>query len=86
MKQNSQLSDVLHVLLHMAEGEGPATSEALAGVYHQHLAARACQLQGGGQAGVAAADNGKVNVLHAVCSFRWWWPAWPDALCCAMRR
>jgi DNA-binding IscR family transcriptional regulator len=31
MKQNSQLSDVLHVLLHMAEGEGPATSEALAG-------------------------------------------------------
>lgn len=30
MKQNSQLSDVLHVLLHMAEGDGPATSEALA--------------------------------------------------------
>ncbi|OWQ87574.1 transcriptional regulator [Roseateles aquatilis] len=30
MKQNSQLSDVLHVLLHMAEGEGPSTSEALA--------------------------------------------------------
>jgi DNA-binding IscR family transcriptional regulator len=30
MKQNSQLSDVLHVLLHMAEGNGPATSEMLA--------------------------------------------------------
>jgi DNA-binding IscR family transcriptional regulator len=30
MKKNSQLSDVLHVLLHMAEGDGPATSEALA--------------------------------------------------------
>jgi len=30
MKQNSQLSDVLHVLLHMAEGDGPATSESLA--------------------------------------------------------
>jgi DNA-binding IscR family transcriptional regulator len=30
MKKNSQLSDVLHVLLHMAEGEGPATSESLA--------------------------------------------------------
>jgi DNA-binding IscR family transcriptional regulator len=30
MKQNSQLSDVLHVLLHMAEGDGPSTSEALA--------------------------------------------------------
>jgi len=30
MKSNSQLSDVLHVLLHMAEGDGPSTSEALA--------------------------------------------------------
>jgi hypothetical protein len=30
MKQNSQLSDVLHVLLHMAEGDGPATRETLA--------------------------------------------------------
>jgi DNA-binding IscR family transcriptional regulator len=30
MKQNSQLSDILHVLLHMAESDGPATSETLA--------------------------------------------------------
>jgi tRNA (cmo5U34)-methyltransferase len=30
MKRNSQLSGVLHVLLHMAEQEGPATSEVLA--------------------------------------------------------
>src|SRR5256885_3993265 len=30
MKQNSQFSDVLHVLLHMAEGDGPATSDMLA--------------------------------------------------------
>jgi DNA-binding IscR family transcriptional regulator len=30
MKSNSQLSDVLHVLLHMAEGDGPSTSDALA--------------------------------------------------------
>jgi Rrf2 family protein len=30
MKRNSQFSDVLHVLLHMAEFEGPATSEDLA--------------------------------------------------------
>jgi DNA-binding IscR family transcriptional regulator len=30
MKSNSRLSDVLHVLLHMAEGDGSATSEALA--------------------------------------------------------
>ena len=30
MKKNSKLSGVLHVLLHMAEFEGPATSETLA--------------------------------------------------------
>lgn len=30
MKRNSQLSGVLHVLLHMAEHDGPVTSEALA--------------------------------------------------------
>ncbi|MDH0866754.1 Rrf2 family transcriptional regulator [Mitsuaria sp. GD03876] len=30
MRVNSQLSDVLHVLLHMAERDTPATSEALA--------------------------------------------------------
>ena len=30
MKRNSQLSGVLHVLLHMAERDGPMTSEALA--------------------------------------------------------
>jgi Rrf2 family protein len=29
MKTSSQLSDVLHVLLHIAEADGPATSEAL---------------------------------------------------------
>ena len=30
MKRNSQFSDILHVLLHMAESAQPATSEALA--------------------------------------------------------
>lgn len=30
MSRNSQLSDILHVLLHMAESDGPITSEALA--------------------------------------------------------
>jgi len=32
MKRDSRLSGVLHVLLHMAETEGPVTSKALAGV------------------------------------------------------
>jgi Rrf2 family protein len=30
MKSNSQLSDLLHVLLHMADSQAPATSETLA--------------------------------------------------------
>ena len=30
MKQSSQLSDVLHVLLHMAESNAPLTSDTLA--------------------------------------------------------
>jgi hypothetical protein len=30
MRQNSRLSGVLHILLHMAEHEGPLTSEMLA--------------------------------------------------------
>jgi len=34
MKSSSQLSDVLHVLLHMAEHEGPTTSEVLAAAMH----------------------------------------------------
>jgi DNA-binding IscR family transcriptional regulator len=32
MRRGSRLSGVLHVLLHMAEVEGPVTSEAMAGV------------------------------------------------------
>ena len=32
MKKDSRLSGVLHVLLHMAEIDGPVTSEALAGM------------------------------------------------------
>ncbi|MBX6330529.1 MAG: Rrf2 family transcriptional regulator [Gemmatimonadaceae bacterium] len=32
MKRNSRLSGVLHVLLHMAERDGPVTSEVLANV------------------------------------------------------
>ncbi|MDO9357125.1 MAG: Rrf2 family transcriptional regulator [Solirubrobacteraceae bacterium] len=34
MKRDSRLSSVLHVLLHMAEADGPMTSEALAAAMH----------------------------------------------------
>ncbi|OPF62825.1 Rrf2 family transcriptional regulator [Hydrogenophaga sp. H7] len=36
MKQNSQLSDVLHVLLHMAERDAPMTSDTLATAMQTH--------------------------------------------------
>jgi len=36
MKSGSQLSDILHVLLHMAESDGPATSDALAAAMQTH--------------------------------------------------
>ena len=36
MKQNSQLSDVLHVLLHMAERDAPLTSDTLAAAMQTH--------------------------------------------------
>lgn len=36
MKSNNQLSDVLHVLLHMAECESPATSDTLAAAMQTH--------------------------------------------------
>lgn len=36
MKQDSRLSGVLHVLLHMAERPGPTTSEVLARAMHTH--------------------------------------------------
>ncbi len=36
MKQSSQLSDVLHVLLHMAESDAPLTSDTLATAMQTH--------------------------------------------------
>jgi DNA-binding IscR family transcriptional regulator len=36
MKRDGKLSDLLHVLLHMAELDGPVTSEALAGILRTH--------------------------------------------------
>lgn len=36
MKQDSKLSGILHVLLHMASVDGPTTSERLATMMHTH--------------------------------------------------
>ena len=58
MKQNSQLSDVLHVLLHMAEGEGPATSEVLAIAMQTHPVVLRRLMAGLRDAGFVVSEKG----------------------------
>lgn len=58
MKQNSQLSDVLHVLLHMAEGEGPATSESLAAAMQTNPVVLRRLMSGLREAGFVASAKG----------------------------
>ncbi len=58
MKQSSQLSDVLHVLLHMAEGDGPATSEALAAAMQTNPVVLRRLMAGLREAGLVASAKG----------------------------
>ena len=58
MKQNTQLSEVLHVLLHMAEGTGPATSEALAAAMSTHPVVLRRLMAGLREAGFVASAKG----------------------------
>jgi DNA-binding IscR family transcriptional regulator len=58
MKQNSQFSDVLHVLLHMAEGDGPATSETLAAALQTHPVVLRRLMGGMREAGLVASSKG----------------------------
>lgn len=58
MKHSSQLSDVLHVLLHMAEGDVPATSEMLAAAVHTNPVVLRRLMGGLRQAGFVASAKG----------------------------
>ena len=58
MKQNSQLSDVLHVLLHMAENEAPSTSEQLAAAMQTHPVVLRRLMAGLREAGFVASAKG----------------------------
>lgn len=58
MKSNSQLSDVLHVLLHMAEGDGPSTSEALAAAMRTNPVVLRRLMSGLREAGFVASAKG----------------------------
>lgn len=58
MKQNSQLSDVLHVLLHMAEGDGPVTSDRLAAAMQTNPVVLRRLMTGLREAGLVASSKG----------------------------
>lgn len=58
MKSNSQLSDVLHVLLHLAQAEAPLTSEALAAAMHTHPVVLRRLMVGLRAAGFVASEKG----------------------------
>lgn len=58
MKSNSQLSDVLHVLLHMAESEGPATSAALSAAMQTNPVVLRRLMSGLREAGFVASAKG----------------------------
>ncbi len=58
MKRDTRLSGVLHVLLHMAEMEGPATSEALAGAMGTHPVVVRRLMVGLRQAGFVTSGKG----------------------------
>lgn len=58
MKTDSRLSGVLHILLHMAEMDGPATSEALATAMHTNPVVVRRLMTGLRQAGFVASAKG----------------------------
>ncbi|HEY0819424.1 MAG TPA: Rrf2 family transcriptional regulator [Rhizobacter sp.] len=58
MKSNTQLSDVLHVLLHMAEHDGPVTSEMLASAMQTHPVALRRLMAGLRHAGFVGSEKG----------------------------
>ena len=80
MKRDSKLSGVLHALLHMAEMEGPVTSESLAMAMQTHPVVvrrvmaglreagfvSSAKGHGGGKAGKAAAHDECV-MAHVRC-------------------
>lgn len=68
MKSNSQLSDVLHVLLHMAESEAPLTSETLAKAMQTHPVALRRLMAGLREAGFVGSAKGHGGGWVLTCS------------------
>lgn len=68
MKQSSQLSDVLHVLLHMAESETPLTSETLALAMQTHPVVLRRLMGGLREAGFVGSARGHGGGWVLTCS------------------
>lgn len=58
MKRNSQLSSMLHILLHMAQTDKPVTSDQLAGMLHTNAVLVRRTLAGLRERGLVAAEKG----------------------------
>lgn len=58
MIRNSQLSDVLHILLHMAQCKGPSTSEAMAAAMNSNPVVLRRLMAGMRDAGFVASEKG----------------------------
>lgn len=68
MKSNSQLSDVLHVLLHMAERDAPMTSDTLAAAMQTHPVALRRLMGGLREAGFVGSAKGHGGGWVLTCS------------------
>ncbi|MEP3114788.1 Rrf2 family transcriptional regulator [Nisaea sp.] len=67
MSQDSRLSGILHVLLHMAEAPGPHTSEALARAMNTHPAAIRRTMAGLRERGYVRAERGNGGGWTITC-------------------
>lgn len=70
MRQDSKLSSVLHVLLHMAHIERPLTSEELAGYLHTNAVLVRRVLAGLRTSGYVASDKGHGGGWSLACDFQ----------------
>jgi len=68
MKRDSKLSGVLHVLLHMAEMDGPITSESLAAAMHTNPVVVRRLMAGLRQAGFVSSAKGHGGGWVLSCS------------------
>ncbi|HVK93781.1 MAG TPA: Rrf2 family transcriptional regulator [Noviherbaspirillum sp.] len=69
MKRDSKLSGVLHVLLHMAEGKGPVTSEVLAKAMQTNPVVIRRIMAGLRDQGLVRSDKGHGGGWTIACDF-----------------